>query len=141
MTDTLLREDAAGLCTLTLNRPAKHHALDTALFTRLDQEFAALERQQDTIGCVILRAKGRSFCAGADLTAMAGGSLPAPTFKPAVIERMSHLPQAVIACVHGTCVTGGLELALAADFIIASNSARFADTHGRWGLVAGWGMT
>ena len=141
MIETLLREDSEGLCTLTLNRPEKHNALDTALFERLDAECAALEQQHAAIGCVVLRASGRSFCAGADLAAMASGSAAAPRFKPGVIERLARLPQVVIACVHGICVTGGLELALAADFIIASNSARFADTHGRWGLVAGWGMT
>jgi len=62
-------------------------------------------------------------------------------FKPSVIERLSHLPQIVIAQVQALCITGGLELALAADIIVAGRSARLGDTHGRWGLVAGWGMT
>ena len=142
MEEVLLRVDSQGLCTLTLNRPEKHNALNTALFERLDQELEALEAQREVIGCVILRATGRSFCAGADLKALGSGAAPPPpTFKPGVIERLSRLPQAVIACVHATCVTGGLELVLAADIIIAAASARFADTHGRWGLVAGWGMT
>jgi enoyl-CoA hydratase len=141
MTDILLREDSDGICTLTLNRPDKLNALDTALFRRLDVESARLEAQGDSIGCVVLRGSGRAFCAGADLAAMSNDSPPPPTFKPGVIERMSRLPQAVIACVHGTCVTGGLELALAADFIVAGYDAKFADTHGRWGMVAGWGMT
>ena len=140
MMEALLREDADGLCTLTLNRPEKLNALDTALFERLDAELALLETQAGSIGCVILRANGRAFCAGADLGAMSANP-PLPTFKPGVIERLSRLPQPVIACVHATCVTGGLELALAADLIVAGASARFADTHGNWGLVAGWGMT
>jgi enoyl-CoA hydratase/carnithine racemase len=140
VTDVLLRDDADALCTLTLNRPEKLNALDTALFQRLDAELALLEKQADRIGCVILRANGRAFCAGADLGAMSTNPTP-PTFKPGVIERLAHLPQPVIACVHATCVTGGLELALAADFIVAGASARFADTHGKWGMVAGWGMT
>lgn len=141
MTDTLLSADLDGLCTLTLNRPEKLNALDTALFRRLDEECARLESRGDSIGCVILRANGRSFCAGADLKAASGEPAPTPIFKPSVIERLSQLPQPVIACVQGACVTGGLELALAADFIVASASARFADTHGRWGLVGGWGMS
>jgi enoyl-CoA hydratase/carnithine racemase len=140
VTDVLLRDDADGLCTLTLNRPEKLNALDTGLFQRLDAELAVLEQQSESIGCVILRANGRAFCAGADLGAMAINP-PSPTFKPGVIERLARLPQPVIACVHATCVTGGLELALAADFIVAGASARFADTHGKWGMVAGWGMT
>jgi enoyl-CoA hydratase/carnithine racemase len=141
VTDILLRADAGGLCTLTLNRPDKLNALDTAMFERLNAEFAALEQQRDEIGCVLLRGSGRAFCAGADLAPQPRESPAAPAFKPSVIERMSRLPQPVIACVHATCVTGGLELALAADIIIASESAGFADTHGRWGFVAGWGMT
>jgi enoyl-CoA hydratase len=135
VTDVLLRDDADGLCTLTLNRAEKLNALDTALFQRLDAELALLEKQADSIGCVILRANGRAFCAGADLGAMSNNP-PPPTYKPGVIERLAGLPQPVIACVHG-----GLELALAADFIVAGASARFADTHGKWGMVAGWGMT
>jgi enoyl-CoA hydratase len=142
MDDVLLRHDAPGLCTLTLNRPQQHNALNTALFERLDQELAALEAQQETIGCVLLRATGPSFPAGVDLKALASGATPPPpNFKPGVLERLSRLPQTVVACIHATCVTGGLELVLAADILVAAASARFADTHGRWGLVAGWGMT
>ena len=140
MTDSLLRQDENGLCILTLNRPDKRNALDTVLFRRLDEELAALEAQAETIGCVVLRGAGKSFCAGADLAAM-GKDPPPPTFKPGVIERLSQLPQPVIAQVHGHCVTGGLELALAADLIVAGLSTRFADTHGKWGLVGGWGMS
>jgi enoyl-CoA hydratase/carnithine racemase len=140
MTDSLLREDHAGLCTLTLNRPEKRNALDTALFERLEAELTALQGQTDLIGCVVLRGAGGSFCAGADLAAI-GGPAPPPTFKPQVIERLAQLPQPVIAQIHGHCVTGGLELALAADMIVTGASAKFADTHGRWGLVGGWGMT
>jgi enoyl-CoA hydratase len=139
----ILRRDADGVCTLTLNRPEKFNALDTEAFDALDAELAALELQTDTIGCVVLRANGRGFCAGADLGAMgmrADGTPVDPRYKPGVIDRMSALPQPVIARVHGACVTGGLELALACDFIVADPSARFADTHGKWGLVGAWGM-
>jgi enoyl-CoA hydratase len=140
MPDYLTRRDAEGLCTLTLNRPDKLNALDTAMFEQLDAHLAALERQTERIGCVVLRGAGRGFCAGADLDGIGRAAVP-PSFKPGVIERLARLSQPVIAAVHGVCYTGGLELALACDFILADATARFADTHGKWGLVGAWGMT
>jgi enoyl-CoA hydratase/carnithine racemase len=143
MEDILLREDRGRRCTLTLNRPDKRNALNTALFQRLNDELARLEQQTEEIGCVVLRGAGRAFCAGADLGALQDGSAATtdPAFKPAVIDRLARMPIPIIAAVHGDCLTGGLELALAADFILASTAARFADTHGKWGLIGGWGIT
>jgi enoyl-CoA hydratase/carnithine racemase len=141
MSDRVLRSDRDGLCTLTLNRPDKLNALDTESFQALDGHLAALERDE-SIGCVVLRAEGRAFCAGADLNALDGAlaTLP-PSFKPSVVERLARLPKPVVAVVHGICFTGGLELVLAADFIVAEATARFADTHGKWGFVGAWGIT
>ena len=141
MSERVTRRDADGLCTLTLSRPDKLNALDTRAFEELDAHLGDLERDRDEIGCVVLRGAGRAFCAGADLGAMGGPATAPPTFKPRVIERLALLRQPVIAAVHGVCFTGGLELALACDFIVADATARFADTHGKWGLVAAWGMT
>jgi enoyl-CoA hydratase/carnithine racemase len=89
----------------------------------------------------VLRGAGRGFCAGADLGDLDGPDAPPPRFKPGVIERLARLEKPVIAAVHGVCFTGGLELALACDFILADAGATFADTHGKWGLVASWGMS
>lgn len=136
----VIREDSGGLCTLTLNRPDKLNALDTHMFEELDAHLAALEMAHETIGCVVLRGTGRGFCAGADLN-MLGSASVMPIFKPSVIERLGLLPQPVIAAVHGVCYTGALELALACDFIVADTTARFADTHGKWGLVGQWGIS
>lgn len=141
MPERILRHDSAdGLCTLTLNRPDKLNALDTQTFEELDAILATLEMQADRIGCVILKGSGRAFCAGADLGGIGAGFTDS-RFKPSVVERLERLPQPVIVAVHGVCFTGGLELALAADLIVADASARFADTHGKWGLVGAWGMT
>ena len=136
----LLREDRDGLVTLTINRPSQLNALNTAVFEELDAHAADFEKRTDGIGCVIIRGAGRSFCAGADLKDIAAGKF-APGYKARVLERLSNVPQPVIASVHGHCYTGGLELALACDFIFAMESARFADTHGKWGLVASWGSS
>lgn len=140
MTERVLRHDEGAVCTLTLNRPESLNALDTATFEALDAHFAALEAQTDSIGCVVLRGAGRAFCAGADLKAMAGVTID-PRYKPGIVERLARLPQPVIAAVHGACYTGGLEMALACDLILADASARFADTHGKWGLIGAWGMS
>lgn len=138
MSEKVLRHDEGGLCTLTLNRPDKLNALDTELFEQLDAHLAALEQQTGTIGCVVLRGAGRGFCAGADLGAV---TTTLGLFKPKVIQRLQGLPQPTVAAVHGVCMTGALELALACDFIVAEAGARFADTHGKWGLVGSWGMS
>lgn len=133
----ILRSDEGGLCTLTLDRPDKLNALDTRTFEELDAHLAQLEKQIDTIGCVVLRGAGRGFSAGADLNDIAAATV---TFKPEVIDRLAALPQPTVAAIHGVCFTGALELALACDFLVADATARFADTHGKWGLVGAWGM-
>jgi enoyl-CoA hydratase/carnithine racemase len=111
MPERIIREDADGVCTLTLNRPDKLNALDTASFDALDALLQALE-QDDGIGCVILRGAGKAFCAGADLKEIDGSQDRPPRFKSGVIERLSLLAKPVIVAVHGVCFTGGLELAL-----------------------------
>jgi enoyl-CoA hydratase len=142
MSQRITRHDAEGVCTLTLARPDKLNALDTAAFQALDSHLSALEHDEGIVRCVVLRGAGRGFCAGADLNALADATeKPPPIFKPTVIERLAVLKQPVIAAVHGVCFTGGLELALACDFIVADATARFADTHGKWGLVGAWGMS
>jgi len=143
MSQRVIRSDVDGVCTLTLNRPDKLNALDTTAFEELDAYLAALEKDEGKVGCVVLRGAGKGFCAGADLKALADPDRvpPPPTFKPGVIARLSNLKQPTIAAVHGVCLTGALELALACDFIVADATAKFADTHGKWGLVAAWGMS
>jgi enoyl-CoA hydratase len=140
MSESVIRHDAGGVCTLTLNRPDKLNALDTDTFEALDAHLAALENDGGKVGCVVLRGEGKAFCAGADLNAVGAATDKPVTYKPRVIERLARLRLPVVAAVHGVCFTGGLELALACDFIIADTTARFADTHGKWGFVGAWGM-
>jgi len=142
MPDLVLRKDEDGLATLTLNRPDKMNALSIDLFIELRAHIDAIARQIETIGLVILRGAGKNFSAGNDLAAIAAGSLPPkPNFQAETIDRLANLPQPVIAAIHGHCLTGALELALAADFIIAAASAKFADTHARFSLTPVWGMS
>ncbi|WDZ95598.1 enoyl-CoA hydratase/isomerase family protein [Herbaspirillum sp. WKF16] len=142
MSALVVREDRNGLCTLTLNRPEKMNALTVQMFLELHEHVTALEQQGETVGAVLLRGAGRCFSAGNDLRDLAAGQpLPVPHLQARTIDRLARLPQPVIVAVHGHCYTGALELALAGDLIVASHSARFADTHAKWALTPLWGMS
>jgi enoyl-CoA hydratase/carnithine racemase len=135
------RTDKAGVTELMLNRPDKLNALNPQLFIELREHIDVL-MNDDTIQCVVLTGAGRSFCAGLDLEAIATGArAPSRHFEPETIDRLESLPMPTIAKIRGHCFTGGLELALACDLLIASKSARLGDTHGQWGLAPVWGMT
>jgi 1,4-dihydroxy-2-naphthoyl-CoA synthase len=142
MTDTLvIRTDRDGLATLTLNRPDKLNALTPGVFVQLRAHLDAIAAD-DTIGCVVLAGAGRSFCAGHDLGSITSGEpAPSPYFEPETIDVLEALPKPTIARLHGHCFTGGLELALACDLLVAAESTRLGDTHGQWGLVPVWGMS
>ena len=136
------RTDKDGLATLTLNRPEKLNALNTRMFELLGEQVAQIANSIETIGCVVVRGAGRCFSAGHDLGAIGEGESSSQlNLQATVIEQLANLPQPVISAVHGHCYTGALELALAGDIILASSNARFADTHGRWGLTPIWGMS
>jgi enoyl-CoA hydratase/carnithine racemase len=143
VSDAVLRELKDGLLTLTINRGDKLNALNYDVFKGLSDGVDFALADTDKVGCVLLRGAGRSFCAGNDLSDLGGvfeggdGS----RFRSMTVERISRLPMPVIAAVQGHCLTGGLELALAADIIIASENARFGDTHGKWDLVPVWGLS
>ena len=137
----VLRHDADGLATLTLNRPDKLNALTPALFVELRAHLDALA-DDPSVGCVVLRGAGRSFCAGHDLGSIATGErAPSRQFEPETVDALEALPQPVIGRLHGHCFTGGLELALACDLLVAAESTRLGDTHGQWGLAPIWGMS
>lgn len=138
----VLRSDADGVCTLTLNRPEKRNAVNRDLFRAFRAHVKSIEDDGADLGIIVIKGAGEHFCAGHDLS-----SAPHPDAlgwlrqEMLILERLTKLRQPVIAAVQGTCYTGGLEFALTADFIICGESARFADTHGKWGLVPGWGLS
>lgn len=132
-------EVTEGVHVLSLNRPEKLNALNFEMFRQLDLH---LNDSLRDAACVLLRANGRSFCAGHDLDDLAANeSYEAERFANAVVEKIATLPVPVVAAVQGHCMTGGLELVLAADVIIAAEGAHFADTHSKWDLVPIWGLT
>ncbi len=139
----LIVEKKDGIATLTLNRPEQMNALSMELRRMLVEELEALRYDED-IGVVILTGAGRGFCAGLDLKEM-GGERPAEAAGPGEFpdppQMLRMLRQPVIGAINGVAVTGGFEIALSCDILIAAPEARFADTHARVGLLAGWGLS
>ncbi len=141
MSDLVTRADKDGLAVLTLNRPDKLNSLTVGMFRELREHVSDLHKD-DTIGCVVLRGAGKCFSAGHDLADIAEGEkVPSRGWHSETLRLMERLPKPVIAAVHGHCYTGALEVALAADFILAAESARFGDTHAKWALTPVWGMS
>jgi len=111
------------------------------MFRELRHHIIAL-KSDTSIGCVILRGAGKCFSAGHDLGDIAEGeAVPSPGWHSETLRMLEKLPKPVIAVVHGHCYTGALEVALAADFILAADTAKFGDTHAKWALTPIWGMS
>ena len=137
----VLRNDADGVATLTLNRPEKLNALNAGTFKELRAHLDAVAAD-GSVRCLVLTGAGRSFCAGNDLDAIKSGEGRAePMLGPETVSALEELPQPTIAKIKGHCFTGGLELALACDFLIAAQETKLGDTHGQWGMVPIWGMS
>lgn len=142
MTNQVTREDEDGIAILSLNRPDALNALSPSMFEELRAHIDTIAEQTDEVGCVILRGEGRSFSAGNDLKAIQSGKKPPSQYYQAeTLEAIERLPQPVIAAVQGHCYTGSFELALSCDLMITSESAKIADTHGKWGMAPTWGMS
>ena len=143
MNQLVLRENREGAAILTLNRPEKLNALSKDLIDTLEEHVEALARETRTVGLVILRGAGGNFSSGHDMSevlAQVKGHAK-PHHYVEVIDKLANLPQPVISAVQGHCSTGALELALAADLIVAAESASFCDAYARWGLTPIWGLS
>ncbi|MCU0267633.1 MAG: enoyl-CoA hydratase [Acidimicrobiales bacterium] len=141
MADLLLVEVRDHIATVTLNRPEARNALNRALLRRLHEVMGELDADA-AVEAVILTGADPAFCAGVDLKELGAGA--GDLVLPDAGGRRGPFPQMttpVIGAVNGAAVTGGLELALACDFLVASDLARFADTHARVGVHPGWGLT
>jgi enoyl-CoA hydratase len=132
--DVLLIDTTDRVRTLTLNRPKARNALSSELRGQLFPALAAAE-DDDDVDVVILSGADPAFCAGVDLKELGSGALP--DLSPA----WPSMTKPVIGAINGVAVTGGFELALCCDILIASENARFADTHARVGLLPTWGMS
>jgi enoyl-CoA hydratase len=143
MSDLVRRENSGGAATLILNRPEKLNALSKEMFEALEAHVDAIAREVRTVGLVILRGAGANFSAGYDMKEVLQHvkAHAKPHFHSEVIQKIAELPQPVISAVQGHCSTGSLELALAADLIVAAASAQFSDVYSRWGLTPVWGLS
>ena len=139
--DLVLVHQDQGIAEVTLNRPHALNALNSLLRARIAEVFNALREDADT-EVVILTGAGRAFCAGVDLKELGGEvAITHPNASADMLRALADLPHPIIGAVNGYAVTGGFELALMCDLLIASSDARFADTHARVGVVPGWGLS
>lgn len=141
--ETLLVERPfAHVCTITLNRPKRRNALDTVMMGELRGLFQALYVDREELRAIVLTgAGGKAFCAGGDLKERDGMSDAAWRRQHAILEQsvlaLMACPLPVIAAVNGDCMGGGLEFALACDFILAAGHARFGFPEARLGIMPG----
>ena len=131
----------AGVALVTLNRPEALNALSTGLRNAIISTFEQLASDPQ-VQVIILTGAGRAFTVGLDLKELGGEQAAdaAPVAKN-LLEVVAAVPQPIIGAINGFAITGGFELALMCDFLIAADSAKFADTHARVGVVPGWGLS
>jgi enoyl-CoA hydratase len=145
MTDLVLVDIADRVATVTLNRPEARNALNSDLHRASAAALLAAD-DSDDVDVVILTGADPAFCAGLDLRELGstGRNLVGldEQGRPAnPIAAVWTMTKPVIGAVNGPAVTGGLELALGCDFLVASDRARFGDTHARVGAMPGGGLT
>ncbi|BCI52317.1 enoyl-CoA hydratase [Mycolicibacterium litorale] len=142
MTSLVLVADQGPVRLLTMNRPDARNALSRDLIRAL---YTALSEADDdeAVRAVVLTGTDPAFCAGVDLKEAArdGARYFAEFRTQSCIARVAEMRTPIIGAVNGAVFTGGLEMALGCDFLIASQRAVFADTHARVGILPGGGMT
>ena len=135
----LLERSPDGFATLTLNRPDKLNTLSIRMRQEIDAAICRLESEPD-VRVLILTGAGRAFTAGLDLDEWAApGVVAAGAYEFDAVQSLQRFSGPVIGAINGLAITGGLEMALACDVLLASTAARFADTHVHVGLLPGWG--
>ena len=147
MSDDVLLVDIEGpVATVTLNRPEARNALNRELRKALPTTLRALD-ERDDVAAVVLTGADPAFCAGLDLKELASGgdalreTGAAGEPRPHQRGPFPEMATPVIGAVNGVAITGGFEVALNCDLLVASERARFADTHARMGIMPGWGLT
>ena len=145
--DVVLYEVSEGIATVTLNRPEKRNALNSDVLRLLPQMLTRADKD-DAVDVVILTGADPAFSAGLDLKQLGDtgdnlrgtGADGAPN-ATGVRGPFPTMTKPLIGAVNGVAITGGFELALNCDFLVASEHAKFGDTHSRVGVMPGWGLT
>ena len=146
MSDVVLVAVDGPVATVTLNRPAAMNALSQAMRAALAAAMRAVDADAAVRVVILTGAGDRAFTAGLDLKelgsdarAVADATGTDADANPCAAIAACRKP--VIGAINGVAITGGFELALACDILIAADTARFADTHGRVGIMPGWGLS
>src|SRR5271163_3971416 len=138
----VLCEDRGAVRVLTMNRPKSRNALNTALISALHTALMQADRD-DTVRALVLTGADPAFCAGLDLKQVErdGSAYFDRLHAENCITKVAQLCKPVLGAINGAAITGGMEMALGCDFLVASDQAVFADTHARVGILPGAGMT
>jgi enoyl-CoA hydratase len=140
VTDVVLVDVSERIATVTLNRPEARNALSSDVLRLLPAALREADGRDD-VDVVILTGTDPAFCAGLDLKEL--GSTAGNLGRVGDGRRgpFPEMTKPVIGAINGPAITGGLEVALACDFLVASERAKFGDTHSRVGVMPGWGLT
>lgn len=141
MEKTVLFESQGPQALITLNRPERHNSICQDLLINLYNALDEVARN-DQLKVAIITGNGKSFCSGIDLSVIGTDNLLDPRGDGRDMpDVFASCRKPIIGAINGTTITGGFELAMHCDFLIASKSARFIDSHAKVGIHPGWGMT
>jgi enoyl-CoA hydratase/carnithine racemase len=141
--DVILTEVSDRVAVVTLNRPEARNALNPALGAALGEAITACDVRDD-VDAIVLTGADPAFCAGVDLKSLTSDADVrhiVAAGPDGLVRPFPETAKPVIGAINGAAVTGGFEVALTCDFLVASEHARFADTHARVGIMPGWGLT